>query len=82
MKKDFDVNDCESPPPPPPIHPPLPAKKKCQKKKKNWDIHRTFKMADPEDAAIPSVFLMKEESGKGGGVLKEGVFCSSIREKK
>lgn len=54
-------------PPHPPTHPPSTTrKKKCQKKKKNWDIHRTFKMADPEDAAIPSVFLMKEESGKGG----------------
>lgn len=47
-------------PPHPPITPhpsTLHYPKKKMPEKKNWDIHRTFKMADPEDAAIPSSFF-------------------------
>lgn len=68
MKKDFDVNDCESPPPPlhpPPIHPPLPEKKNARKKKietstelSKWQIQKML--------PFHPVFFLNERRIRGG----------------
>lgn len=77
MKKDFDVNDCESPPHHPSIQPPT-TRKKSQKK-----IETSTELSKWQIQNILPYHPFFNERRNRGGVKgrKEGVFCSSIRKK-